>query len=478
MKSLKLLFLFLFFYNISNSSNNKFLNTEFFNPYTIEKTDQSKMNIYVVIVGVAKYKYINSLEYTKDDAYRIYAFYKSPEGGAIPDDNISLLIDKDATQENILNNMNTLFSKANSDDMIIFYFSGHGAEGAFMLYDSKENENILKHKKIKEIFQKSKAKYKVCIADACHSGGLKKMKDSKTIIDKYYNSFDKIKGGIALFMSSSEDELSGEFEGIRQGVFSYYIIKGLKGSADDNGDYKVTIKELYNYVQREVNSYTAGKQNPVLNGDYDENLPMSIVLNESVAQLTDVDGNVYKTVNVGLQEWMAENLNVSHYRNGDVIPEVKDLKEWSKLTTGAWCYYKNNSENRKTYGKLYNWYAVNDARGLAPNGWHIPSVSEWSNLIEFLGGYKTAAKKIKSIYGWDKDGNGTDEYGFTVLPAGDRRGDSGYGFYHLGVYGCFWTSTEERGNFATTHGMLSITSEVFRGGYGKNDGFSVRCVKD
>src|SRR5712675_951158 len=119
----------------------------------------------------------------------------------------------------------------------------------------------------------------------------------------------------------------------------------------------------------------------------------------SEAQVIDRDGNSYKTVRIGTQEWMAENLNVSHFKNGDEIPEAKTNEEWKKASDEhkpAWCNYDNDLMNGKKYGKLYNWYAVNDPRGLTPNGWHVPSNSEcFEHLIKFLGGEDVAGGKMK-----------------------------------------------------------------------------------
>ena len=118
--------------------------------------------------------------------------------------------------------------------------------------------------------------------------------------------------------------------------------------------------------------------------------PTSQNQNNDANSLTDADGNVYQTVTISNQTWMKSNLNVSHYRNGDVIPQITDSSQWANLTTGAWCYYKNDDANGPVYGKMYNWYAVNDPRGLAPVGYHIPNNLEWSNLTTFLGGESIA----------------------------------------------------------------------------------------
>ena len=109
---------------------------------------------------------------------------------------------------------------------------------------------------------------------------------------------------------------------------------------------------------------------------------------------------ILSSVVIGTQTWTTKNLDVETYRNGDVIPQVQDATAWSNLTSGAWCYYENNTANGSTYGKLYNWYAVNDPRGLAPNGYYIPSDADWKILTDYLGGESAAGTKMKSTSGW------------------------------------------------------------------------------
>ncbi len=130
-----------------------------------------------------------------------------------------------------------------------------------------------------------------------------------------------------------------------------------------------------------------------------------------------------QTITIGSQVWMTKNLDVSTFRNGDSIPEVKTDEEWKKAGENkqpAWCYYNNDPNNGEKYGKLYNWHAVNDPRGLAPEGWHIPSVTEWDSIINLLGGEEIAGGKMKSKEGWSNNYNGTDESGFGGLPGGCR----------------------------------------------------------
>ncbi len=198
--------------------------------------------------------------------------------------------------------------------------------------------------------------------------------------------------------------------------------------------------------------------------------------NISFSQVTDKDGNVYKTVAIGKQIWMAENLNVAQYRNGDPIPEVQDKEEWDNLTTGAWCWYENNSANGTTYGRLYNWYALNDPRGLAPEGWHVPSSDEWTKLTDAFGGAETAGTNLKTTSGWDDGGNGDNKSGFSAIPGG-YRSHEGF-FSNMGRNALFWTSTEFNSTNVCFRNVIASIPDVYAPNYAKDFGLSVRCVKD
>lgn len=199
--------------------------------------------------------------------------------------------------------------------------------------------------------------------------------------------------------------------------------------------------------------------------------------------VTDIDGNVYNTVTIGSQVWMQSNLNVSKYRNGDPIPQVAP-DQLEGLTTGAWCYYENSTAYGTTYGKLYNWYAVKDPRGLAPQGFHIPTKSEWTFLTNFLGGNGVAGGKMKSITGWNSPNEATNSSGFTGLPGGNVQDcsfcgdDYAYSFF-IGDSGYWWSSSERDDWSAWCLNLNNSDAYAFTTDYHSKDiAVSVRCVKD
>lgn len=184
------------------------------------------------------------------------------------------------------------------------------------------------------------------------------------------------------------------------------------------------------------------------------------------------------SVKIDNQEWMTKNLNVSTFRNGDFIPEVKTTEEWeraSKNKQPTWCYYDNDTKNGEKYGKLYNWYAVNDPRGLAPKGWHVPSDEEWTQLTDFLGRVEVAGTKMKSKKGWNENGNGSNESGFSGLPGGNRTYGS---FLNIGNIGNWWSSTEYNTDYAWYYFLRFYPGRVNRSFNDKMIGFSVRCLRD
>ncbi len=195
-----------------------------------------------------------------------------------------------------------------------------------------------------------------------------------------------------------------------------------------------------------------------------------------------VNAQNFKSIKIGNQTWMTENLNVDTFRNGDSIPQVITKEEWentAKTKKPAWCYYNNDSTNGVKYGKLYNWYAVNDPRGLAPIGWHIPTNKEWKELTDYLGGFKVASKKLKSKEGWFEDGNGSNESGFSALPGGrcSSYDQNSYIYKGIGKWGYWWSSTEYTKKTSKTRSMHSNGTFQWLD-WDKGEGMSVRCIKD
>lgn len=249
------------------------------------------VKVWAVVAGIANYTDMPSLRYTDDDAYNFFAFLKSPEGGALPDNQVRVLVDDNATRNNLLEAMRNIFLQADENDVVLFYFSGHGIEGAFVPVDFDGYSHRLEHSEIRHILELSHARQKIVLGDACHSGTLlsggqfapdmlaAKGPSVGDMLDKYYQAFEHCESGTALFMSSKGAEVSLEDSGLRSGVFSHFLIKGLKGEADSNTDKIVTIEELFSFVKIQVSRYTAGAQTPVLTGKYDGNLPVGVLRN-------------------------------------------------------------------------------------------------------------------------------------------------------------------------------------------------------
>jgi uncharacterized protein (TIGR02145 family) len=235
-----------------------------------------------------------------------------------------------------------------------------------------------------------------------------------------------------------------------------------------------------------------GNISPVLSARDVYNLTSSISVQIYIPlTVTDIDGNIYNCIKIGNQWWMGKNLQVTHYQNGDPVPHVVDDSVWSNLTTGAYCSYDNNSSNIETYGHLYNWYAVNDNRNIAPQGWHIPSDEEWKELEMFLGMTRSQADtlmfrgtdeggKLKEtgISHWLSPNTGaTNSTLFTGVPAGNRSALSG-NFLDMNEALSMWSSTAYNTNEAWHRVLLYNSSKILRHNPWRGYGLSVRCVKD
>lgn len=204
----------------------------------------------------------------------------------------------------------------------------------------------------------------------------------------------------------------------------------------------------------------------------DNNLPVDV---------KDGDGNIYTSVTIGSQSWLVENLKTTKFNDGTDIPLVTDGTEWQGLTTPSYCYYDNDEATYKdSYGALYNWFAVNTGK-LCPDGWRVPSKSDWEILIDFLGGTSAAGGKLKEsgTEHWKNPNTGaTNETGFTALPGGYRNAFQTYG--EIKGYGAWWTSSkdDDNSNYAWYSVMDYLSEDAYFNNYYKKNGLSVRCIKD
>lgn len=190
--------------------------------------------------------------------------------------------------------------------------------------------------------------------------------------------------------------------------------------------------------------------------------------------VTDIDGNTYKTVTIGNQIWMAENLRTTTFNDGTPMSQVEDRTTWADLTTEAYCWYNNDEATfGETYGALYNYYAV-DSRKLCPDGWRVASPTEWNTLRDYLadnGHKENEGTALKSINGWENDGSGTDDYGFKAIPGGSRA----YSFEYMGRFSYWWAHGEWSGHIIAKY-LVDQRSDISQIGTVKAAGYSVRCI--
>jgi len=232
-------------------------------------------DVYAVVVGVSDYQnpQVKDLSFCDDDARD---FYKMLVASGVSSSNIALLIDSQATKSSIISQMNYLFAKAKPSDRIIFYFSGHGDTGYFLQHDFSSS-NRLNHTDVKAAFKKSVAKTKLCFADACMAGSIKKGNEKETTksnSDANEKTVLTSEEGIVVMMSSRSYQTSQELQQLEQGAFTYYLIYGMQGYADADRNKIVTITELYNYIRKEVMAKTNNKQIPIVFGKFELTMPV------------------------------------------------------------------------------------------------------------------------------------------------------------------------------------------------------------
>ena len=260
--------------------------------------------------------------------------------------------------------------------------------------------------------------------------------------------------------------------GLKNGIEKEYYDSGnlFRETPFTNGR-KNGIRRFYEengQIYKEI-PYLLGKRN---DGQEDE-------VESQLADLTESTIETIKKITIGTQTWSVKNLDVFTFRNGDQIFEAQTNEQWERAginNTPAWCYYNGDPENGTKYGKIYNWYAVNDSRGLAPKGWHVPSDDEWTTLDNYLGDFEMNGIKMKTMYGWFAEGNGSNTSGFSAMPGGYRNGTGV--FFNIRENGGWWSSTEGDNYDAWLYSLYYKTSILSRDLSGRQNGLSVRCIKD
>jgi uncharacterized protein (TIGR02145 family) len=300
---------------------------------------------------------------------------------------------------------------------------------------------------------------------------LEQRTDGSLVVDIYYNVSDEDGDTLEIKLEASNDD------GLTW-TLPCVSVSGDTGKGVTTGTNKHIMWDFY-------------ADNPNVSGS---GYRVRITADDHSDDCMDIDGTVYKTVKIGDQLWMAENLKARHYRNGDPIPNVTSNSDWQNLLTSAYCVFDNNESHADTYGYLYNWYAVDDSCKIAPAGWHVPSDEDWKQLEIYLGmsrseadtgGYRgtnEGSKLAGNASLWeDVDGDleSNSEFGtsgFSALPGGYRSTSGNY--YLLGKNAYFWSSTEATSTYAWCRNLYFLYSDVYRWGNNKQCGFSVRCVRD
>jgi uncharacterized protein (TIGR02145 family)/uncharacterized repeat protein (TIGR02543 family) len=288
--------------------------------------------------------------------------------------------------------------------------------------------------------------------------------------------------------ASTSVTLTGGGATIRANFYAltYTITYNLNGGTNGANPASYTIESgTINLAEATKTSYTfdGWYDNEALSGTKVTSIPGGSTGNREFWAkwiITDIDGNIYTEVTIGTQVWLVENLKTTRYRDGTAIARVTDPAEWEALSTTGYCWYNNDSSMYNAdYGILYNWYAVSDARQIAPAGWHIPTDAEWSTIEAYLGGSSVAGGKLKEAgtAHWNSPNTGaTNESGFSAFPGGYRFVDGP--FYSVGSLGNWWSATEYGAADAWFRGLLYNYSDLYRSDGNKGLGFSVRCVRD
>lgn len=452
---------------------------------------------YALIIGVKTYQYVQPLQNSLNDAQDMAAALKN-KGFTVVE-----LYDpatKRAMQDGIIGYFKLLQGDPNAAGLV--FYSGHGMQlkGVNYLIPTQANPKIeadlddqcMSMDYVMRAIEQAGNGLNIFVLDACHNNPFRSF---SRLGEKGLSMVETPKDSYIVYATnpgSVTSDVTGRNGLSTSKLLQYINAEGLnidqvfKRTAHDvaiaSGD------EQRPWIASDYTGdffFTPGKEGPS-SGNTIQPITQPVINTEAVyvAPVTAAMDHSYGTadaltVKVGEQEWMGKNLDVDRFANGDPIPEARTADEWKRAGENkqpAWCYYDNDPANGPTYGKLYNWYAVNDPRGLAPIGWHVLRHEEWTALTNYLGGEAAAGTSLKSTHGWNKNGNGNNNSGLTGLPGGAR---SAYGpFSALGKYSGWWSSSEGPSEGAWYRYVVYGLGGVYTFIFSKGCGFSVRCLRD
>ncbi|MBN1183262.1 MAG: caspase family protein [Bacteroidales bacterium] len=451
-------------------------------------------NRIALLIGNSNYTYQSKLNNPANDATDLAASLCSL--------NFEVIVYTDLTQGNMIWAINKFGEKLQDKQIGFFFFSGHGsqAKGENFIYPidanpgseaELESECVNVNRTLGKM-QTAGCRLNIVILDACRNNPFESAWKGRGRSRGL--ALVRAPSGTIIGYATAPGELASDGSG-RNSPYTSALLKYLNQPG-------LEILDIFKRVGKSVLNGSGGKQEPWFQGNVTDDFyltsrPQYIEPSPKIRPelsvgrntVTDIDGNVYKTVKIGNQVWMAENLKVTHYLNGDPIPQVSSYKEWSALQTGAYCCYTNDPTYVNIHGLLYNWFAVNDPRGLAPKDWHIPSEKEWQELEKTLGmsmleiednGYfgfrgKDEGGKLKGTTHWASPNTGaTNESGFSAFASGSRNMTGA--FCCIGTRAFFWTSTKNGNTHAWFRGLQNDKSSIQHLGDYKQPGYSIRCI--
>jgi uncharacterized protein (TIGR02145 family) len=471
--------------------------------FEIKSVAQTNQQRIALVIGAQNYKSVPPLRHSLNDARDLSTILKTKGF------NVITVLDP-PTKKEIKDGITQYFRLMQSlDDGVGFiFYAGHGMQNDGDNYLIPINANLqnpgdlddqcVKLNYIMSTLRSATKSLNIVVLDACRTGFNSFSRDA-TISG--LTKVEAPRGSIVIF-AAEPGKTASDGTG-RNGMLTATLLKHIN-------DNNINANEVFRRVKNDVFKQSNETQLPMLEdastgGDFYFTQGANNSTTQSPANIAPAISEFdygYGTadaprVKIGTQEWLSKNLNVDHFANGDPIPEAKTEEDWKRAGENkqpAWCYYNNDLASGRVYGKLYNWYAVSDPRGLAPKGWHVPSDNEWDVLIKRLAGrtvdinkphpsgnairYSTdrVSKALKSVDGWNNYGNGTNTSGITGRPGGGRNPTGS--FDEIGHCAYWWSSSDSGEVDAWCRFLFSYSDVAWKSEYNMACGYSVRCVKD